>query len=270
MNAPLLGTLALLSSTVLAVSPEVAKVNSRVITLDEFERKYQENLKFFQTQPINKAKLLDDLIKRELAIQEAKKLGLDKDPEIIDRMNTVLYQSLIERKLGKEMEKLDVSESEAKAHYEKFPEVRTSHIFVAVRPAAPAAEDKKAKEKIQKIYDEFIKPGQMGFAEIAQRYSEGVAAPMGGDIDYQNKDKLDPTYYDTALKLRSPGKVSSIIRSQFGYHIIKLTAIRSWDEADHALVKRFVFEEKRTAIFEKYMGQLRAQAKVQTNPSLLK
>ena len=109
----------------------------------------------------------------------------------------------------------------------------------------------------------------MSFAEIAQRFSEGPAAPMGGDIDYQTRDKLDPSYYETAVALQ-PGRVSNIIRTQYGFHIIKLTAVRPWEEVDKGQVKRMLFDERRAQIFEKYMTQLRTQAKVTVHNDLLK
>ena len=212
------------------------------------------------------------LIKRELGLQEAKKQGIDKDPEVVDRMNTVIYHALLDKKLTKEFESIHIEDDEAKAYYSKNPELRTSHIFIAVHPDAKPDEEKKAHDKIQKIYDEYFKTGESktSFAEIAQRFSEGVAAPMGGDIDYQTKDKLDPAYYEAALRLKTPGKVSSIIRSQFGFHIIKLTAVRPWEDMDKAQVKRMLFDERRAQIFETYMGQLRKQAAVSIHSDLIK
>lgn len=249
---------------------ELARVNGTVISLEDFNKKYRENLKFFQFKAPTRKSVLDDLIKRELGIQQAKKEGLDKDPEVIDRMNTVLYHALLDKNLTKDFEKIHVTDEEAKDYYAKNPEVRTSHIFVAVRPDASAEEGKKAYEKIKKIQDEDLKGGTASFAEVAQNKSEGIAAPMGGDIDYQTRDKLDPTYYETAVKLRTPGKVSGIVRSQFGYHIIRLTAVKPWEDVDKAQVKRQLFDERRGQIFEGYMAKLKQQAKVQVKSDLLK
>jgi peptidyl-prolyl cis-trans isomerase C/peptidyl-prolyl cis-trans isomerase D len=184
-------------------------------------------------------------------------------------MNTVLYHALLEKKLTKDFEGIHVSEDEAKSYYEKNPEIRTSHIFVALRPDAGSADQKQAYDKIKKIRDEHLEGGKMSFAEVAQRFSEGPSAPMGGDVDYQTKDKLDPSYYEASVKL-GVGKVSGIVRTQFGYHIIKLTAIRSWEEADRAQVKRMVFEEQRAKIFDKYMSSLRNQNKVTVHSDLIK
>ncbi len=249
---------------------ELARVNTTVITLEDFNKKYRENLKFFQFRAPTKKGVLDDLVKRELGIQEARKKGLDRDPEVVDRMNTVLYHALLDKELSKEFEKIHITDDEAKDYYAKNPEIRTSHVFVAVRPDATEEQKKKGHEKIKRIQDENLRDGKMSFAEVAQRFSEGAAAPMGGDIDYQTRDKLDPTYYETAVKLKTPGKVSDIVQSQFGYHIIKLTAVRPWPEADKAQVKRLLFEERRGQIFEKYMGGLRQQGKVSIHSELLK
>jgi parvulin-like peptidyl-prolyl isomerase len=272
-----LATLVVLSSVALTAvgaralqaATELARINNAVITLESFNQKYRENLKFFQFKAPTRKGVLDDLIKRELGIQEAKKLGLDRDPEVQDRMNTVLYHALLDKKLSKQFEAIQVSDDDARRYYSTNPELRTSHIFVALRPDAPKDQVKKAYEKIKKIQDDYLRDGKMSFAEVAQRFSEGVAAPMGGDIDYQTRDKLDPVYYDTAVRLRTPGKVSGIIRTQFGYHIVKLTAIRPWDEADKAQIKRLVFDERRSQIFERYMAQLRAAARVTVHSALL-
>lgn len=267
----LVGIVVLLSANaqLLHAATELAKVNSRVITLEEFNKKYRENLKFFPMGAPSKKGVLEDLIKRELGVQAAKKQGLENDPEVLERINTVLYHALLERQLSKEFEKIQIADNEAKGFYAKNPEIRTSHLFVSVKPDASADEEKKARQKIQQMETD-LRAGKMSFAEIAQRKSEGVAAPMGGDIDFQTRDRLDPAYYEAALKLKSAGKVSPIVRTQFGYHIIKLTAIRPWEQADKPAVKRMLFDQRRAELFEKYMTTLRKQANVTVRGELLK
>ncbi len=248
---------------------ELAKINGTVITLEEFEKKYRDNLKFFQFKAPSKKSVLDDLVQRELVLQEARKAGLDKNPEMIERMNTVLFQAYVDQRLSKEVEKINVTDEEAKSYYSKYPEIRTSHIFVAVRPDATAEEDKAAKTRITKILSDDLKAGA-SFAEVAQKSSEGASAPMGGDVDYKTREALETAYYDAALKLRTPGKISGVVKTPFGYHIIKLTAVRSWNDADKAQVKRQVFEERRVTIYQGLMKQLRQQASVAIKPELLK
>lgn len=267
---PALAVVSVIGVSAALAATELAKINDMSLSLEDFNKKYAENAKFFQYRAPSKKAVLDDLIKRELGIQEARKLGLDKDPEVIDRMNTVLFQALVDKKLAPEFDKINVSDREAKDFYAKNPEIRTSQIFVALPGGATPAQEKEALDKIRKIQNEQLKPGKMSFAEVAQRFSEGNSAPMGGDIDYQTRDKLDPAYFEAAVGLRTPGKVSDVVRSAFGYHIIKLTGIRSWEDADREQVKRALFESKRSDLFDKFMGRLRQGAKVSVNNDLLK
>jgi parvulin-like peptidyl-prolyl isomerase len=254
-----------------AHATELAKINGTTIVLEDFEKKYKDNLRFFPLNAPTKKGVLDDLVKRELAIQKAKAEGLEKDPEIRDRIDTLLYQALLERKLSKEFEKIFITDEAAKAFYSKNPIIRTSHIFVALQPNAPANEEKQAYNKIKKIYDEqHIGDGKAVFSDIAQKFSEGPYAPMGGDRDYQTRDRLDPLYYEAALKLKEPGKISGIVRDHSGYHIIKLTAVKAWEDVDPLQVKKWAIEAERGKIFEKYMTQLRAQGKVTVHSELLK
>jgi parvulin-like peptidyl-prolyl isomerase len=249
---------------------EVAKIGSRVITQEEFNKRYEENSKYFAGRMPSKKAVMEDLIKRELGIMEAKKLGLDKDPEVQERINTVLFNSFVEKRLGKDFEKIAISDDDARSWYDRNPEVRTSHIFVSVPPGATPDAEKAALAKLQKIREDHLKPGKMSFSEIAQKYSEGIAASIGGDLDYQFKDKLDPTYYQTAVALKTVGKTSEIVRSAFGYHIVRLTGLRPWREVDKGIVKRMAFEERRQRVFDDYMAGLRKSANVTIKEELLK
>ncbi len=262
-------SLLILITPLASAATELARINNTVITLEDFNKKYQENLMYFQSKSPTKKGVLEDIIKRELALQEAKKMGLDKDPDVVDRMNTILYHAVLNKKLGSEFEKIQVSDSDAKSFYNQNPEIRTSHIFVNLRAGAPATETQKANDKIKNIEKE-LRKGNMSFAEIAQKFSEGVAAPTGGDIDWHTHNELDPTYYQTALKLSVNGSPSAIVRTQFGLHIIKLTGKRSWDDTDQAKIKRLLIDERKNQIFEKYVGGLKNQAKVVVHSELLK
>jgi peptidyl-prolyl cis-trans isomerase C/peptidyl-prolyl cis-trans isomerase D len=249
-------------------STELARINDRVITLDEFDKQYKESVKFFQFHAPSKKTVLDELVRREIGIQEAKRLGVDKDPEVVSRINAVVLNALLEKKLTGEFEKIHISDDEAKSFYSKNPEVRTSQLFVALKPGASTKEEQEAMGRMKKM-EEAIKEGK-GFAEVAQQFSDGPTAQMGGDMDFQTRERLDPLYYETAVKLKAPGKMSGIVRSPFGYHIIKLTGVKTWEQADKAQVKRMVFDQRKVELFDKYMKELRQRAKVTLHEELLK
>ncbi len=249
---------------------ELARVDKQVITLEELNKKHQDSLRFFQFRSPSKKEVLEDLIKREVGILEAKKMGLDRDPEIMDRMNTVLYHAMLDKKLSKDIEKIFISDEEAKKYYEKNPELRTSHIFAAVKPDATAEEELAAKAKLERIVKEYLVKEKRTFSEVAQSFSEGIAAPVGGDIDYQTKDKLDPAYYSSALSLKVGEYTPSPVRTKFGWHIIRLTAKKSWsDLVDKPQVKRFVIDERKAELFENLMAQLKKSYKVTVKEDLI-
>lgn len=259
------------AATVYAAT-ELARVNNKVITLEDFNNKYKENLKFFRYKSPTKKNILEEMINRDLGIQEAKKMGLDKDPEVVERVNTVLYHSLLDKKLSSKFDTIQISNEEIEGYYKQYPEVRTAHIFVQVRVDATPAQEKAAREKILKIQgllNEALKSGKQTFAEIARTYSEGVAAAAGGDIDYQTKDKLDPAYYGASIKLKVGQVTAEPVRSQFGYHLIKLTANKPFKEVDKGQYKRIIFDEKRAKIFDSYMAELRQKAQVTVRQDLL-
>ncbi len=247
---------------------EVAKVNDHVITVDQLNTRFQEQLRMSGVTTTTKKAVLDDMIKREVAVQEAKKLKLEQNPDIQERINSVLFYAYIEKKLGSEFERLGVAESEAKNWYDKNPEIRTSHIFLTLAPGSPAEEEKRLTEKLNEVAKE-IKTGKMSFAEAAQKYSEDPSGPMGGDLDYRTRDRLDPGFYQAAVKLGKPGDTSGVVRTPYGLHLIRLTGKKGWGETDRTRIKRIILEEKRDALVAKHLNDLRQKSKVTVNNGAL-
>ncbi len=246
----------------------VATINGKDLTKEEFDRRYKENIQIFKFTPPTKANVLNDIINFELAVQEAKKEGLDKDPQIQERLNAVLYQSLVEKQLtGKFRSVVDVTDKEARDFCKRNPAVRASHVFVALKPAALKTEEAAAMKKIKDA--EAAIAGGMKFEQAVTKFSEGYASEAGGDIGYQTKDKLDPTFYMEARKL-SVGDMSKPVRSQFGMHLIKLTGVQDCGKINIPEWQRMVFDEKRAKIFEDFMKSLRSKAKVSINDALIK
>ena len=177
--------------------------------------------------------------------------------------------SVVEKKLGAELEKVTLSEAEAKAWYSKNPEIRTSQIFIALPNEATAEEEQKANKRLSDILGE-IKSGKMSFAEAAQKNSEDPSASVGGDLQYRGKDRLDPLYYRAALKLAKAGDTTGPIRTPYGAHLIRLTGKHSWNETDRMRIKRMIIEEKKQEIVGKYLNDLRQKASISVNEKVIK
>ncbi len=246
---------------------EVARINNQVITLGQVEAHYSELIKQPSTEAVTKKFALDDLIKRITAVQEARRLKLDLDPATQERIDTVLFYALIEKKLNSDLEAIKLNESETKSWYEKNPEIRTSQILVALPRGASPEDEKSASDRLARLKAD-IKAGKLSFGEAALQNSEDPSGMMGGDMDYRMRDRLDPLYYRAAVRLNKPGEISDPVRTSVGIALIRLTAKHSWMEVDRSHVRRLLAEEKRAAIIDRYLSGLQQKATVSISKSL--
>lgn len=258
-----------MSTTAFAQSNDViAVVGSKNITAKEFNDKYEEVLK--QTiNPPSKELFLEDLIRFEMGVQEAMKKGLQDDPIVKERIRQEIYKGLIERELGKAVNEIKVTEKEMQEYYKKNPEIRTSHILIEFRPDATPEQKKAARDRAMEIYEE-VKKSKRPFEELVALYTDDVLSKRnGGDVGWQSRLTLMPSYYEAALKMKV-GEVKGLIETQYGYHIIKVTGRRSYRDADKRQIRMAVFDEKRKALFDAYFANLKKSYPIKVNKSLIK
>jgi peptidyl-prolyl cis-trans isomerase C len=246
----------------------VAQVNDQAITLKQVNEQYSDLSRSGLGSMSNKTSALEMIIKRELGAQEAKRLKLDQDPSVIQQINMVLFNAAMDKRINAELDQVTLSDNEARKWYQSNPEIRTSHIFYSLSGNASKEEENKAIDKLKLVLKD-IRSGKMSFAEAAQRNSEDAAAANGGDMGYRLKDRLDPVYYNAAIKL-SPGQIAGPIRSPYGVHLVRLVAKHSWLETDRIQVKRLIVEERRQAVADRYLAELRKKAKVSINSDTIK
>ncbi|GIK25108.1 MAG: peptidylprolyl isomerase [Betaproteobacteria bacterium] len=140
------------------------------------------------------------------------------------------------------MEQTTVSAEEIKAAYEKNAknfvtqeERRASHILIQVPADAPEAELTAARAKIDAILQQ-LKRSPADFAKLAREYSQDPGSgPKGGDLGFFPRGAMVKPFEDAVFSLKE-NQVSDVVRSEFGFHIIRLTGIkpgkvRSLDEA---------------------------------------
>lgn len=130
------------------------------------------------------------------------------------------------------MSQVSVNDADISAYYAQnqqrytTPETRrASHILVAVKKDASAADKAAAKAKAEAILAEVRKaPGD--FAKIAKAKSEDPgSAPQGGDLDVIEKGTMTKPVEDAIYKLKQ-GEISDLVQSEFGYHILTVTALK--------------------------------------------
>jgi len=246
-----------------AANEIIATVGDQEITVDEFNRRYDEVRKQSLNAPTREI-FLEDLIRYKIGLQEANSKKIKEDPVVAERINQEIYKGLIEKELGKAIERIQISEDDLKKYYAKNPEIRTSHILVEVKVGANAAEKNAARKRVETIYKE-VKDSKRSFEELVNLYSDDTATKQaGGDIGWQTRLTLVPAYYNAAEKL-GVGKISGIVETEFGFHIIKVTGKNSYAKANKRQIRVAVFEEKRKAIFDKYFERLKSSYKVKVS-----
>lgn len=238
-----------------SIADVLAIVGDKKITQEDFDSKYKEVISK-TINPPTKAQFLEDLIRYEVGLQESTKRGIQNDPIVKERINQEIYKGLLEKELSNEVEKIQVNEEAMKEYYNKNPEIRTSHILIQFKPGATSEEKISAQKRAKEILSE-IKSSKRPFKDLVRLYTDdSFNKENGGDVGWQTRVTLVPNYYDAAMSLKL-NQISDLVETQFGYHIIQLTGIRKYDEANKAQIRAAVFDEKRKKIFNKYFDELK-------------
>lgn len=145
--------------------------------------------------------------------------------------------------------------TENEKRYTTPEERRASHILVKADKDAPAAEREKAKAKAEALLAE-IKKNPASFAEVAKKNSQDEAtAPQGGDLGFNGKgDLAAKALEDTIFRLK-PDEVSGVVESEFGYHIIKLTAVRGGEKKSFDAVRAEIENEAKSQAAQKRFSE---------------
>ncbi|MGD0229097.1 MAG: peptidyl-prolyl cis-trans isomerase [Syntrophorhabdales bacterium] len=250
----------------------IVTIDGDRITEQEFNSELDKipmNMKMLVASQSGKRNFLDRLIVQKLLLREAKKENVEKDKEFQDRLaefrEQLIMQTLLSKKVGAGSkftdEELQKYYDAHKEEFKKEREIQTRQIVVKTEQEA-----KELQAKIAKGED---------FTELAKRYSlDPSARANGGDIGYHPKGTLIPQYEEAAFKLTKVGEVSPPVKTQLGYHIIQLEGVKPPAYVSFAEVKDFIrqkmTQEKQTEVVQKYVEDLKKNAKIVVNEDLLK
>ena len=249
-------------------------------------------------------RVLDELINRQLLIAEARKMNLSVTDAQVDRwlaftrskqnMSKEQFQSLIREygmtyeeyretvrqnllkvrftkvKLGRQV---SVSDSEVDEMYrERFGPAGATEKHVKVRHILFQPEsDKQAKQadarkQAQKVLTELEEGAD--FKELAKKHSDGPSADKGGLLGTFSKGELNPAFEEVAFEL-GEGEHSGVVKSKYGFHIIRVDSITENASADVQKRKRMIRQrlqqKKMQEQLEVYVEKLRDKAFVDTN-----
>jgi peptidyl-prolyl cis-trans isomerase C len=241
----------------------VALVNGRQITQTEFEARWgelAEATKARYEKEGGKRRFLDELITRELLMQEARKLGLDQNDAIRDRAQRYKEQLILDELLKDRIKaKIELSSEELDAFYEQHAQELLTPLKVRVSqmllPNISAAKDLERQ----------INQGGH-FAQFAQRYSiDEKSKAKGGDLGPYRKDLVVPEV-DEVIQTLKPGFVSAPIKTDAGYYLVMVssldTEIIQADVAVRERLRQELLNEKRRKRFDDVIVDIRAKATI--------
>ena len=196
----------------------LAEFGNQKIKMGEFEKAYEnniDNVEQAKKDSLSKLKnFLNLYVDFRMKLRDAFVRGFDQDTSLQNELNNYKKEIGVTYLLDKKL----VEPAIHKLYERRKWELRVSHIMI--RPNSLG--DKVAEEKANAILDS-IKNGA-SFAEMAKKYSQDkYSAPEGGDIFYITAGELPPSFED-ACYATEPGHVyPHVVKTRFGYHIIKVT-----------------------------------------------
>ena len=139
--------------------------------------------------------------------------------------------------------------------YTSTEERRASHILVKVDAGASAADRAKAKAKAEVLLAE-VKKNPASFADVARKNSDDPgSAEKGGDLDFFGRDGLAAKPLEEAAFKLKPDEIGDLVESEFGYHIVRLTAVRGGEKKPFESVKAELENEVKTQLAQKKFSE---------------
>jgi len=254
------------AETTLPPETILSSFNGQTITLGEFNLLWDQIPENNKLQ-LTKSNVLDQIISEKLLIQEAKNRGLEQDKDVLEQIkNTteqILVQSLIEKEI---IGKVKVDDQEALTYYEENKDNFITKEQVYLYNILVETEE-VAKDILEKL-----KSG-VDFIEIAKEKSTGPSAAQGGDLGYISKGDLIPEIENVVFALEI-GNISDIIKSQYGFHILKVTdkkpeVLKTFEEVKEEIAPTLLSTKQKEA-FDNLLEELKSQVTIEINEEALK
>lgn len=252
-----LAAAALLSVASVSMAQNIAIVNGKAVPKARVDALAEQVKRSGRpVTPEMQGQLKEEIIAREIFVQEAQARGLDATDDYKNQLD-LTRQSILIRELFSDFQKKNpVTDEEIKAEYDKFAaanagkEYRARHILVE-------------KEDQAKAIIARLKKGAK-FEDIAKKESKDPGSGAnGGDLDWANPSNYVKEFSDALVALAKGKTTETPVKSQFGYHIIRLEDIRESQLPKLDEVKPQIAQQLQQQKMSKFQEDLRAKAKVE-------
>ncbi len=263
-----------------AVDPTavLAKIDDTVITVGEFEQRIARQSPYVRgrySSLEHKKEFLNNMIRFEVLAIEAKRRGIDKDPDAIRAAKQVMTQKLIQEEFAKTASLESISEAEIRAYYQantslynKPEEVRVAAIIVRQRSLA---------NKVAQLAKSAQGSTNHGFRNLVNAHSiDESSRKSGGDLGYFSRStkNIPDAVVDAAMDIKKTGDVAGPIAANGKFYIIKQTGKRKPVskplEKVSEQIRNRLYREKRRKLIKSFVSQLKNAATIQIDEANLR
>ena len=198
----------------------------------------------------------DELVNREILMQEAQKAGTAKQPEVQAQLDMARQEIIVSAYLRDWVRKHPITDAEVQQEYEKAKaeqgdkEYKARHILV------------ESEDEAKALIAQLKKGGK--FEDLATKNSkDGGSAQRGGELDWNVPAGYDKQFSDAMVKLEKGKYTETPVRTRFGFHIIQLDDVRPAKFATLAEVKPRIQQKLAQNRIEELVRGLRAKAKIE-------
>jgi len=205
--------------------------------------------------PELRAAVREELIRREILSQEAKKKGLDKKSDVATQITLAGQAVLIRAYIQDYLKTHPVTDAQLKKDYEDIKsklggkEYKARHILVETEAEAKSLLDR-------------LKKGEK-FEELAKQSKDPGSKDNGGDLGWSNPSNYVKPFADALVKLEKGKMTDAPVKSDFGWHIIQLDDVRPLTPPPYDQVKPQLQQRAQQQLVENMVKDLRAKAKVE-------
>lgn len=241
----------------------IATYDGKRFTADDFRHELERlppRSRSQLTTPERKRQFVDNYILNELLAEEGSAKGYDKDPEISRQVDELRRRLVVQRVMKDFQEPPEIPDAEVKAYYDQNrrlfsgSQIRASHILVK-------------DEDLAKSLREQLRADPSKFDELAKANSTDTAtAARGGDLGFFGQGRMVAPFEQAAFALENPGDLSEVVKTPFGFHIIKLTERKEGSERPYDEVKERIrvnlLNQRRQDQTQQRIDGLKTKAKV--------
>jgi peptidyl-prolyl cis-trans isomerase C len=198
----------------------------------------------------------EELVNREVIMQEAQKAGIAKQPEVQTQLEMARQEILVSAYLRDFVKKHPITDAEVQKEYEKAKsqhgdkEYKARHILL------------ETEDEAKSMIAQLKKGGK--FEELATKNSKDTgSAQRGGDLDWNVPATYDKQFSDAMVKLEKGKYTETPVRTRFGFHVIQLDDVRPAKFATLAEVKPRIQQALAQNKIEELVKGLRAKAKIE-------